>query len=208
MIAPAKADRRRKRVPHWKELFLKMLPLIENYAQRAFRDLDPEARDDAVQEVIANATVAFVRLVELGKVDLAYPSVLARFGVAQVCDGRRVGNRLRISDVLSVYAQRKKGFRVHSLDRFDNESGEWLETVVEDMRTPVPDQVAFRIDFPDWLSRQTKRNRHIAEALAVGQSTGDVARQFGVSPSRISQLRQEFYQSWREFHGDPPHDDG
>src|SRR3990172_1385633 len=33
-------------------------------------------------------------------------------GVAQLREGRRVGNRLRISEVLSEYAQRKKGFAV------------------------------------------------------------------------------------------------
>ena len=122
-----------------------MLPVIRNYADSAFRHLDPEGREDAVHEVVANVVVAFARLVELGKSHLAYPTVLARYGVAQLREGRRVGNRLRISEVLSEYAQRKKGFAVDRLDRFDKESGEWIEAIVEDARTPVPDQVAFRI---------------------------------------------------------------
>ena len=129
---------------------------------------------------------------------------MARFGVAQVRDGRRVGNRMRSDDVLSPYARRRKRFVVEHLDRFDKQQDEWREVLVEDRRTPVPDQVAFRIDFPDWLSRQTKRKRRIAEALAVGHSTSDVARRFGISPGRVSQLRQHFRRSWREFHGDPP----
>ena len=203
MIAPAKPEHRRKRAANWQRLFLEMLPVIKNYAQRAFRDLDPEAREDAVQEVIANAAVAFARLVQLGKVDLAYPKVLARYGMAQFCEGRRVGNRLRIGDVLSPYARRKKGLRVESLERFDKESGEWLEAVVADTHTPVPEQVAFRIDFPTWLKTQTERNRRIAEALALGHTTGEVARRFNVSPGRISQLRKQFCQSWQEFQGEP-----
>ena len=56
-----------------------------------------EAGVDAVQEVIANAAVANVRLVELEKTALAYPTVLARYGIAQVRDGRRVGARRRIT---------------------------------------------------------------------------------------------------------------
>jgi hypothetical protein len=202
MIAPAKPVRRRKPAADWQQPFLEMLPAIENYAKRAFRGLDPEARQDAVQEAIANAAVAFARLAELDKVDLAYPQVLARFAVAQFFDGRRVGNRLKISEVLSSYAQRKKGFRVRSLDRFDRESDEWLEAVVEDIHTPVPEQVAFRIDFPAWLKTQTKRNRRIAEALALGRTTGEVARRFKVSEGRVSQLRREFCHSWQEFHGE------
>ena len=80
--------------------------------------------------------------------------------------------------------------------------GQWLEAIVEDTRTPVPDQVAFRIDFPAWLNSQTKRNRRIAEVLAVGCTTGEVAKRFRLSSGRISQLRQEFHRSWQEFHGD------
>lgn len=100
------------------------------------------------------------------------------------------------------HAQRKKGFFVKRLDRFEKESGEWREIIVEDTRTPVPDQVAFRIDFPAWLNSQTKRNRRIVEALAIGDTTGEVARRFTVSSGRISQLRRQFHESWREFHGD------
>ena len=203
MIAPARPVRRRQRYANWQELFLNMLPVIENCASRAFRSLDPEGREDAVQEVIANATVAFARLVQLDKADLAYPTVLARYGIAQFCDGRRVGSRLRISDVLSPHARRKKGFRVQSLDRFKKESGEWLEAVVEDTHTPVPEQVAFRIDFPAWLKSQTRRNRRIAEALSLGHATREVARRFKVSEGRVSQLRRQFYLSWKAFHDEP-----
>ena len=106
----------------------------------------------------------------------AYPAVLARCGVLRVKDGRKVVGGQNGRDVLSPYCQRRKNIAVERLDRFDKESGEWIEAIVEDARTPVPDQVAFRIDFPAWLCLQTKRNRRIAEALAVGHTNGQVAR--------------------------------
>jgi len=202
VIARAKPIRQQASVPEWHQQFLKMLPVIQKYADKAFQHLDAEGREDAVHEVIANALVAFARLLQLGKADLAYPTVLARYGAAQVREGRRVGNRRRVSEVLAEYAQRKKGFVVESLDCFHKESSQWLEAIVEDTRTPVPDQVAFRIDFPAWLNSQTKRNRRIAEALAVGSTTGEVAKRFKLSSGRISQLRQQFHQSWQEFQGD------
>ena len=202
MIAPRKPVRRQASPPEWHRQFLAMLPVIRNYADSAFRHLDPEGREDALHEVVANVVVAFARLVKLGKSHLAYPTVLARYGVAQLREGRRVGNHLRVGEALSEYAQRKKGFAVERLDRFDKESGQWIEAVVEGSRTPVPDQVAFRIDFPAWLRLQTKRNRRIAEALAVGNTTGEVARRFKLSPARISQLRQDFHQFWKEFYGE------
>lgn len=194
--------------PGWQERFLAMLPVIQTYARLAFRHLKHEAREEATQEVVANALVALVRLVQLGKSDVAYPTVLARYAVAQFQDGRRVGNRRNVRDVLSPYAQKRKRFDVERLDRFDKEDGQWVQAVVEDHRTPILEQVAFRCDFPAWLDTLPRRNRRIAEALAVGHTTSAVARRFKVSPGRISQLRDELRQSWLAFHGEgnsPPH---
>ena len=65
MIAPIKPVRRRRVTPRWHRPFLEMLPTIRSYAQNAFGYMDAESREDAVEEVIANAAVAFVRLVRL-----------------------------------------------------------------------------------------------------------------------------------------------
>ena len=190
--------------PPWQEPFLAMLPAIQTHARCAFRHLDPEAREEAVEEAIANAFVAFARLVELGKTEVAYPTVLAGYAVAQFKDGRRVGNRRNGRDVLSSYAQKRNHIEVERLDRFDKKEGEWLEAVVEDHRTPIPDQVAFRCDFPAWLDTLSRRNRRIAESLAVGHTTGEVAHRFRVSPGRVSQLRAELHRSWQEYQSETP----
>lgn len=190
-------------IPAWHSDFLAMLPAIRRYAGAAFYRLPPEAREEAVQEVTANALVAYVRLVELKKTDVAHPSVLAKYAIAQVCEGRRVGGRLRIREVLSQYAQRRKRFLVERLDHFDRDEGAWLEAVVEDRRTPVADQVAFRVDFPAWLAIRSRRDRRIAETLALGHSTTEVAKRFHVTASRISQKRRELEASWEEFHSGP-----
>lgn len=202
MIAPAKPARRPSAAA-WKA-FLAMLPAIARHARIAFRNRRGDDRDDMIQEVIANAAVAFMRLVELGKADLAYPTVLARYGVAQALEGRRVGNRLRIGDVLSAYCQKKKGVVVERLDKFDDDDGAWQEIVVED-RTATPADIArVHIDFDAWLASLSRRNRRIAETLAVGNRTGDVARKFKLSAGRVSQLRTELAESWQTFVGDEP----
>jgi hypothetical protein len=87
---------------HWQPLFLQLLPCIERYARIAFRHLRPDAREEAIQETIANCLVAFVRLWEQGRVDQAHPSVLARYGAAQVRDGRSIAHRINSGDVLSL----------------------------------------------------------------------------------------------------------
>ena len=95
-------------ISDWHDWFLSMLPRIVQQAKIAFRGLDAAAMEDAIAEVVVNACVASARLVELGKTEFAFASVLAQYGVAQFRDGRSVGNRLNIHDVLSKYAQQKK----------------------------------------------------------------------------------------------------
>jgi len=202
LAKPAPKARRRRPGTAWHAGFLRMLPVIRAYARGAFAHLNPEARQDFVQEAIANALLAYVRLFQLGKVSLAYPTVLARFAIAQVREGRRVGRRLNVRDPLSSYCQRRKHVVVERLDRRDEDTGEWIEAVVEDPHTPPADQAAFRVDFPAWLATHTVRNRRIAESLALNRSTGEVARKFGVSPGRVSQLRAEFKRSWEKFTGE------
>ena len=46
------APQLRAAASEWQARFLVMLPLIETHARLVFRRLDPEARDDAVQEVL------------------------------------------------------------------------------------------------------------------------------------------------------------
>ncbi len=200
MIAFARVTPRKKPCA-WHTGFLVMLPTIRRCARVAFRHLDDEAQDEAVVEVIANALVAYVRLVEQGRVSIAYPTVLARYAIAQFRAGRRVGNRLNGNEALAESVQRRRGLQLLSLDCLA-EAGQWIESTLEDKRTSVPDQAAFRVDFPAWLATQSPRNQQIAEALAVGHSTCDVSRRFALSRGRVSQLRNEFYRSWERFHGE------
>jgi len=196
------------RKPAWHRQFLAMLPMIVRHANLSFRHLDPEGREDAVTEVVANAFCAFARLVELGKADIAYASPLARYGVAQVRDGRRIGSKLNVRDVTSTYCQRLKGVVVERLDHFDPEENAWQEIVVEDRHAGPAAIVATRLDFDAWLQSLPKRLRKIAAVLATGETTSATARRFRVSDGRISQMRKELCNSWRWFTGEAPGRDG
>ncbi|MCC7423037.1 MAG: hypothetical protein IT428_22405 [Planctomycetaceae bacterium] len=190
------------RPPRWQGKFLALLPALKSQLQYAFRQLEGDDYDEALQEAVVNVFVAFRRLVRQGRSDRIFPSALARFAAAQVRQGRQVATRQNVRDVLSRYSQRKKQYHVEPLERFDPRKGEWAEAIVADSRTPVLDQVCFRIDFSDWLTQLGPRNRRIALALARGESTLVAARKFRISPARVSQLRREFQESWREFQGE------
>ena len=199
MIASIKRQKSNCKAPDQHADFLAMLPAIRHSAQIAFRKLPPELRQDLIEEVVANSFVAFARLVERGQADRALATPLARYAIAQVRVGRRVGSRLRIGDALSSYAQFRKEFFVERLDHFDETEGCWGEVLVEDRRATPADVAACRIDFAEWLRRLTARLRKIALALAAGETTSAAARMFGVSPARISQIRELLRRSWEAF---------
>ena len=74
--------------------------------------------------------------------------------------------------------------------------------MVEDKHSTPAEVATTRIDFGAWLESLPERTRHVAETLATGEATSHVARMFGFSASRISQLRRELYQAWRVFQGE------
>ncbi len=60
----------------------------------------------------------------------------------------------------------------------------------------------FRIDFADWLSTRTDRERRLIEDMARNERTQGLSRRFELSPGRISQLRRAFHDDWQRFQGD------
>jgi hypothetical protein len=204
MIAFAKSYRQKPAVkskPAWHAGFMALLPDIRRQVRFAFRRLEAERREDAVQEAIANALVAYVRLYKLGKTDVAYATPLATYAVKQVCDGRQVGCRLNSYDVLSPYAQRKQRFMVTRLDCVNETDDTWKEILVEDPSCTPADLAASRIDFHAWLRRLPWQKRRIASTLAAGETTGATAKKLRVTPGRVSQIRRELSAAWQQFQG-------
>jgi len=188
--------------PDWHALFLRMLPAIRKHARIAFRLHDREYRDELVQAVLCNACCAVARLAELDRLDLAYASVLARYGVAQVRDGRLTGGSLNCNDISSRYCQRAKNVMLERLDKYNDEEDVWEEILVADNTCSPAELAASRIDFPAWLKSLKPRDRKLARFLSLGNRTHDAARKFGTSEGRVSQLRRELQESWRAFTGD------
>ena len=182
------SSQRKSNVP-WHEGFLALLPAIRLHAVIAFRRLNPEARAEAIQNCIANALIAYTRLYELGKVELAYAGVLARYAIAQTREGRIVGNRMNVRDVSSSYAISKKSLIVERLDHYDKTEDCWEEIVVQDRHCGPFDVVRTKLDFRAWLRSLPIRLRRIARFLAVGETTTAAAKKFGVSQARIRRFR-------------------
>jgi hypothetical protein len=172
------------------------------FGRYAFRGLRPEARQEAIQESLASAAVAYARLHEQGRADIAYATPMANFAVRQYLAGRRIGGQFSCHDVLSRHAQRHHNLVVERLDRRDY-GGEWKEILVEDRSaTPAATAIA-RLDFASWLDQLCRRDRGVATTLARSETTRDTARQFGLTAGRVSQLRSELKRNWEQFQGEP-----
>jgi hypothetical protein len=197
--------------------FLSILPRIELHAQVYFRGLKcPHRKAEAVQETLALAWSAFVRLTDRGKDPLTFPATFARFAARAVKCGRRLCGQEKAKDVLSSLAQQRHGFGVETLprstatrheERYGAVHGQRQQDLLEERLrdntlTPVPEQVAFRLDFPSWLRTLTARERRIIGEMANNERTLDISKRFELSPARISQMRRELHNDWQRFCGD------
>ena len=129
-----------------------------------------------------------MRLVELRKTEVAFPSALARFGISQTREGRRVGGRLNCHDVLSDYRQRKKRLLVKRLDSHESEEEAWKELLIEDRHAGPAGTAVIRIDFAGWLRLLPRRLRRVATFLAAGETTTAAAKRFRISQGRVSRF--------------------
>ncbi len=76
------------------------------------------------------------------------------------------------------------------------------EAVHDNTRTPVPDQVQFRLDFPAWVGSLANAKRRVLDRLLAGERPGDIAGEVGVSAARVSQVRAELRADYARYCGD------
>jgi DNA-binding NarL/FixJ family response regulator len=177
----------------WQTRFIAMLPEIQQKLRLAFCRLDPEACEDAIEAGVVHSLLAYVRLEEQGRANVATASSLAWYSSRHVKRGRPAGGRMNGKDPLSRYGQISNDIGV------ELQPSNWIDAIVQDKRAPVADQVAAKMDVGAWFATLTRRMKQIAKDLAFGCSTSEVARKHGVTPGRISQLRRSLEESWEAF---------
>ena len=179
-------------------LLVKMQPQFEYFVGKVLR-LKADNFDDAVQELIAIAFDIYQKLVRRGK--QAFYSPIKDFAIKKYKDGRRfIGSST--TDLLAERTRILKRSDVYSLTLFDAREGS-LHFMIDKWNN-VARTVQFRIDFFEtWLQQQTERDRAIIIDLAMGETTGDVARKHGVSDGLISQYRKRYKASWNAFINPP-----
>jgi hypothetical protein len=186
----------------WQSSFVDMMTEIKRRFHLAFCRLEPEAREDAIAEGVVHSFLAYIRLHKQGRSEVATPSSLVWYSSRHVKRGRPAAGRMNSKEPLSRYAQLGRGIQVERLDRYSKKRDEWIDTMVEDKRASVADQLAAKLDVDSWFETLTKRTKQIARDLAFGFSTSEVAKKHGVTAGRMSQLRRSLEESWAAFQGE------
>ena len=193
--------------------FLVLLPRIERHGRIYFRHLRSHRKEEAFQEMRALAWMWFVRLAQRGKDAGEFLTTFNDFLVQAVSNGRRVLGQEKAKDAMCEATQKRRGFNVEALPSETRATHESLYSMVhgqqehdayeerlcDNTRTPVPDQAAFRIDWPAWMQTRSNRDRRIIDDLMAGERTFEVSQKFGLSPARISQLRRQLHDDWEVF---------
>ena len=161
---------------------------MRRLAHSHFRHLEPDQRQEAIQNTLALAWKFLYALFEQGR--LTHPKAwngVLWYAIRQTQCGRMPQGKMRSKDAFECRRRGRVKFEFVDL---------------QDMigrRTAVIDQVIFKVDVRRLLSTLTPRQQMLAYDLASGERTQDVAQKYGVTPGAISQFRNRFRKLYDEF---------
>ena len=172
-------------------VFVQRLPMLQKMARIHFRYLPPEAKQESITNAVGLAWKFFYTLFRKGRSEeQGILNSCMRFAIRQTRAGRTPQGCPRKKDVLAP-----RWIGPTRLDDFDPEQ-------FVGRCTPIPEQVSFRVDVPEFLGTLNKRQRKMAVDLAGGMSTSECAAKYKLSPGRISQFRKEFKDLFDVFFAD------
>jgi DNA-directed RNA polymerase specialized sigma24 family protein len=168
--------------------FTELVPDMVRMTNAAFRNLTPDAREEAVQSALAIAWKSFHALVQQGRGE--EPNIIRNvlwYAIKQTRAGRMIQGESRAKD---AYKYARRGQAV-----FENLP---LKFFVSDA-TPIPDAVSFRNDVPCFFATLSERQQRMAKDLMMGTSTKDCAERFDVTSGAVSQFRTRFKQLFEQY---------
>jgi DNA-binding transcriptional LysR family regulator len=175
--------------------FMELLPRITRHANYAFRRLNADRREDALQAVLVFSYTTLRSLAEKGRLDEAQAAPLARFAIGCYRRGNISDTVQSSTDVLAERCRCLGRVRIQQMpDTFE-------QSVTEPHnRMSVERQVAFKIDFfESWYRQLPDNDRRLIRALAGGDNCAEAGRKLGVTRSAVSLRRKVLAKSWYEF---------
>jgi hypothetical protein len=172
--------------------FMNLFPDLRRLLLWCFRHEKPEQRSESVSEAIAFAFKIYKSARESGK-QIDYRP-LAYFAAGHVKSGARFAGTRRLDATNTRTRNRPRAIRCKSLSRA-------AESLVPDRkaRWPVSEQVAFRLDWSEFMNQCSRKDRIAVDLLAAGYRKHEVARQMNVTPSAVTQRTNHLQNRWQAF---------
>lgn len=182
--------------------FEKHLPELSSRCNSFFRQKQASERDEAVADVLARVFEYAINAEPRGKLHRLTPFTLVSFFARAFCEGRRMIGASSL-DVLSEAGRRRHGLRVVSLEDLPDlptahsRSPHRFAEMLSDSKGDRPlENVRRDVDYVEILDRagasaKVRRVFHfLCETVGEGRQV-ELARELGVSPVRITQLKAE-----------------
>jgi len=146
---------------------------------------------------LVSAFINIRQLAEQGRLDEARASPIARFAIAAYRCGRCGGLPQNSTD---IFADRCR-FLGRSVIKYTGVTDAFAAEIVKPhMQSSVFRQVSFKIDFfESWHAELSDSDKRFIRDLGMGDTPGEVAVKYRISPSRVSQIRRRLADSWYEF---------
>lgn len=164
--------------------FVDHLAEMQRMIVRHFRHLDPDKRQEAVQNTLALAWKFLYALFRQGRSPEIWKSVVW-YAIKQTKSGRMIQGQPRAKDAFEC--RRRGPVRFEQVD---------LNGLIG-RKTLVFDQVVFRVDIAKLLSTLSVRNQSLACDLASGMTTTEAASKYRVTAGAIAQYRKRF-KKWHD----------
>ena len=167
-------------------------PIIQGALPRVVRPVGAEDHAELVQDALCTAA----RMIEASEMSgkPLYPRSIAHYAIQRAKAGRRF-NYAGEMDALSPAACLRGGVSLEALDApvsVECEEDYSLHDVLADSGAEDPSLVAAReLDWAELLEDLNDRDLAVLQMASGARSNGQLSRQFGLSPARISQLKRE-----------------
>ena len=169
-----------------------ILPRIQSAVPRCVKTVGSEDCDELVQDATATAAQMLESCEVNGKP--IYPASVAYYAIQRGKSGRRSYGATR-TDVLCASAQLDGNVTLSSMDEDiptdDEGDGLTLHDVLGNNEEDPAQQAARQIDWGELMADLDDRKLAILRATADGGKLDELAKQFGVSAPRVTQLKHE-----------------
>lgn len=190
---------------------LSYLPAITERSRLHYSKLDPDAREEAVQDCVCEAWIMYQSAARRGKASsaskegAATPATLARYSNRSYDSGRRFCGSSS-TDVMADGTRQTGRSTVHTLGRRKEDDEHDMAGVLADPRidTQPLERVRVNHDYPFMIemSPLSRRARQVWKCLLSDWGPGHVvriAKRLKVSPGRVCQAKEELakaFEAW------------